>query len=271
MKQGKAIVEKWYRKLGFPHEYDDEFYQLLKEEQIDENVRPYDYAKNSTNGRKNFLMQLYFLEELSEKYAEKSIPQEIFDSTAQDIVLWTKTWTELRGYLCQEELLWLTHALSFRLFQIGRLQFCMHKADFEDAKNEIMLGENILDVHIPAIGPLYRQQCIDSFIQAKEFFDRYFPEFKYRYFTCHSWLLDETLKKYLPPESNILKFQSLYTPVSQDISDDILRYVFRWDIKRADLARLEAGKGFSEIIRNAALHGEEFHCTRGIIDKGKFN
>ncbi len=65
----------------------------------------------------------------------------------------------------------------------------------------------ILEVHIPALGPLRPQACAASFRQALEFFPRHFPQRRFAAFTCVTWLLDPQLVAYLPADSNILRFQ----------------------------------------------------------------
>jgi hypothetical protein len=67
-------------------------------------------------------------------------------------------------------------------------------------------GDPILDVHIPATGPMDHDACSRSFAQAREFFPRHFPEFDYRAFNCYSWLLDPQLRDHLPSESNLVRF-----------------------------------------------------------------
>lgn len=266
----REIIEKWYKKLNFPSEYDSQFYKMLSEEALDEKMTIDTYDKNCKNGRKNFLAQLYFLEALHERYVQKGIPEKIFSDTAQDLVKWTKTWTDIKGELWQGEFLWLSLHLSFRLFHIGRLQFCMHY--FDDAIDEygIKKGDNAVDVHIPASGALDIGECRKSFAQANAFFESYFPDFHYRFFMCHSWLLDKTLKKYLKPGSNILSFQKIFTPVREDVSDDIFKYCFKWNTRRENIGEFKAETGFAEGVKQAAYDGEVFYCTLGITDKTEF-
>jgi hypothetical protein len=74
---------------------------------------------------------------------------------------------------------------------------------------EVLLekGTKLLDVHIPADGPMDPRSCLESYQMANEFFPRFFPEHRYTGFVCCSWLLDPELEKILPAESNIVQFQ----------------------------------------------------------------
>lgn len=88
-----------------------------------------------------------------------------------------------------------------------RQPVCLKEQEWE---SRLARSDAILGVHIPAIGPMKYDACLASFREAKQFFATYFPQRIFRAFTCESWLLDPQLAKYLPPESNIVQFQSLF-------------------------------------------------------------
>lgn len=118
-------------------------------------------------------------------------------------------------------------------------------------------GDAVLDVHIPATGPLDEQAVERSFAQAGEFFPRHFPEFDYAGFTCISWLLDPQLRDCLPPTSNIVRFldrfrllplpgadhRQTYERVFGDANADIERAAptSPTHLQRAILAHVRAG------------------------------
>ena len=131
----------------------------------------------------------------------------------------------------------------------------------------IIKGEKVIEIHIPRGGKLDGEAVRDSIEQAKVFFAKYFPEFSYRYLTCHSWLLDDTLKKYLPPESNILQFGDLFERISKEKSNALLGYLFRWDTTEMNLPHAVCNTAFSQVIKKAVLAGEQFHEVLGIIPK----
>ncbi|HZR39317.1 MAG TPA: hypothetical protein VFB12_04330, partial [Ktedonobacteraceae bacterium] len=64
---------------------------------------------------------------------------------------------------------------------------------------------------------------------ARTFFARHFPEETYRFARCASWLLDPQLADYLPPTSNIIRFQRRFhiVPGGTDCDQDVMRFVFR--------------------------------------------
>lgn len=73
----RAIVEKWYKKIGFDTRYDKEFYDSLEKISVDASARVEDYDLECQDGKKNLLYFLYFCDELERKYIEKGIPLEL--------------------------------------------------------------------------------------------------------------------------------------------------------------------------------------------------
>jgi hypothetical protein len=63
-----------------------------------------------------------------------------------------------------------------------------------------------LYIHVPGGSPLAHDLC-KSFEQATEFFQRHFPERPYVCFCCDSWVLNSQLQEFLPPTSNMVRFQ----------------------------------------------------------------
>jgi len=137
---------------------------------------------------------------------------------------------------------WLGLHFRGELFALGRLQFLPYRLRtgpggplfwYEtDAVERLGAGfrpgDPALSVHIPEAGPLTPAACEESFRTAKVFFADHFPDLDYRIVTCTSWLLDEQLARYLPPTSNIVRFQRRFelVPGAQDADDDVFRFVF---------------------------------------------
>ena len=267
MSETKAIIEKWYKKLNFPKETEPDFYRALEEKEIDGAMTLEKYDKSSDDGEANLLYFLYFCQSLEEKYKEKGIPESILLDTLGDIVVWTKTWSALKGGLYLGELSWLSRHLGMRLFKLGRLQFCMADSEFEIKEKGLFVGAPVVEVHIPEGEPLLRQACESSVDAARDFFEKYFPKFDYPVFTCHSWLLDPTLKEILPKESNILRFADMFTVTKSDPSDALLGYIFFWGAKREDLASCTPKSTLATAVKSAVTHGKTFSESLGYIEK----
>ena len=260
----KSIIEKWYKKLNFPGKYDAEFYDALNEIEIQPiSISQYDITQK--DGRKNLLSYLYMCEEISAKYAQKGIDEEILLDTLADLVRWTETWSGLKGSLYFGETGWLRNHLGMNLFELGRLQYAFGEADWDVAKKNIKKGDNVIKIHIPGAGPLIKEDCERSLEKAKEFFKEFYPEYEYKYFTCHSWLLDETLKEILKPESNILSFQSLFEISGPEESYDIIKYVLKWDATKETVNSYVPATSFAKKVQERVNEGKAFYAALGVI------
>ena len=258
-----VIAEKWYKKLSFPDCYDEEFYKALKTVPVSDAVTPADFAEE-TDGKRSFISALYLCEQLAERYKQKYIPEKYLLDTLNDIRIWTETWSGIKGELYLGENAWLARHLDMKLIKIGRLQYCMANSEHSTEKYGINQNDNVLEIHIPATGPLSEKECDESLKLSKDFFAKYFPEFKYNYLTCHSWLLDPTLAEILNNESNIIKFQQLFDIVETESSDDILKYVFTWDTRRYNLNRHYAEGSLQKAVKKRISDGGNFLCGFGV-------
>lgn len=260
-----AVIEKWYRTLGFPQCYDREFHEALDTIPVSPDISIDTYDLNCPDGKKNLLSMLYLCEGVAEKYRELGIAEEILIATLQDIVRWTGHWSKVKGELFLGELPWLSRHMHVKLFKVGRLQFYMAPAEEEIPQFGIRKGDNVVELHIHHGGKLTPEAVQDSLRQGKEFLGRYFPDYTYTWFTCHSWLLDEKLKEYLPADSNIIRFGDLFTRVEQDDSNALLRFLFRWDTNEENLSTVECRTELHRKIKAAVLSGETFHEVLGVL------
>ena len=261
----EGIIEKWYKKLSFPKCCDKPFYEALRTIPVSDAITLEKYDLSCKDGKRNLLSFLFLCEETARRYRERGIPEEILTDTLRDIPRWTAEWTNVKGELFLGELEWLKGSVGLQLFKLGRLQFCADKAECDVPRYGIRKGDPVLAVHIPADGKLDIAACRASMERAKEFFAKYFPDFAPKAFTCHSWLLDDSLKAYLPDTSNILRFGDLFTKVRADESNALLRYIFRWDTNEMNLPHAVCNSAFSAKIKSAAMGGEIFHETYGVI------
>lgn len=259
------IIEKWYKALNFPARYDKEFYYALSYIKAEDfNIETYD--TDEKDGVKNLVAYLYMCEELALKYSEKGIPDDILYDTLSDIKRWLDTYSEINGRLYLGELYWLKQHLSMNLFKIGRLQYAFGKAKNDIHNKKIKKGDNVIEVHIPADGPLLREDCENSLKMAKQFFEEFYPNYKFEYFTCHSWLLDRTLKEILAPESNIIKFQDMFEVIESEESFSILKYVFRWDATKENINLYDTRSSFAANVKDSINNGKKFYEALGVIN-----
>ena len=261
------IIKKWYQELEFSPLYQNEFDTALRQTKISDAIEAETYDMAETDGKRNLLSYLYMCDSLWKKYQEKGISYEIFKDTIHDIVVWTDTWSNLKGELYLGEINWLKRHMTMKLFKLGRLQFCMAELPHDLEGTEFRQGDKVIEVHIPEGGGLTPEACDASFAMAKEFFTKFYPEFDYCCFTCHSWLLDDTLCKFIKPESNMIQFQNRFQVVSKEKSDAILRYTFAWNTTRSSLKNRVATSSFAQKVKEHALSGGEFYEAEGYILK----
>jgi len=258
----KVLADKWYKKIRFPAEYDEEFKELISaiSDPGEMLFTDYDFEANKDDNQKNLIMYLYFCEELSRKYEEKGIPEEILmASLVPDFPIMVKRCVCLTGKLGLLRAGWFNLHMNLKLYRLGRLQFCMHTC-YEDVPSKgLKKGDPVMDVHIPGEGPLDVDECQKSFDLCEKFFKKFFPDFKWDYYTCFSWVFDDVLENFLKEDSNILKFGKLFEPVHSVPADSILHFMFKYGIEsRDEIKDIPAKSSFAQKVKDYALSGGEF-------------
>lgn len=261
----EAIVG-WYKKLGFDPSCDKEFYPAVSRIPVADCVSIDTYTE-SEDGLRNLLTYLWLCEGLKKRYEELGIPEDILIDTVYDIVRWTDSYSDFKGKLYLGELSWLNRHMSANLFSLGRLQFAMGECEADAPKYGLKKGDPVIEIHIPAGGPITPEECAASMAKAREFFPKYFPDFEYKCFTCHSWLLDSVLTELLPESSNILRFREMFDVIHEDESNAILRYVFKWNTNVRNVKDAAAATPFAEKVKRRAMKGGVFHESFGVIAK----
>ena len=130
----------------------------------------------------------------------------------------------------------------------------------------VLLDEHsdIVQIHIPWGGKLERESCVASLQEAKNFFEKYFPEMKVRAFCTATWLLDRELGKVLPATSNIVAFGRLFRPLAvRDANDSqLLERVFG---RGANWGNCRATNSLQRAVLHHHHNGGQFRGTAGFI------
>lgn len=155
------------------------------------------------------------------EYQKRGIPDEIYYDTMRDITVWVNTLQAEENIVGLAEISWLRHTLYLNLFKIGRLQYQFFTANHllsglsPRTQYPIKSGEAVLNIHIPAGGRLSLDDCRASLAAARDFFEKYYPQYDYKGFVCDSWLLDCHNADFMRPDSNIVRFRELFDTVYQ--------------------------------------------------------
>lgn len=180
------------------------------------------FARN-LNGLQKLALVLKALPYVYENYKRKGIDEKIFFDTFSDIKIWCDNGFEQYGKQGLANIKWIEKHLSMKLFRIGRLQYefsrfmILPHAKIKDLlKCPYRLGERCVTLHIPQGEKLDIDKCLESLKDANDFFEKYYPDYKYRCYTVITWLVNPDLENVLDSDSNIVKFGKLF---------DILGYV----------------------------------------------
>jgi hypothetical protein len=172
----------------------------------------------------------------------RSVPDAVSWATLADLGRHLARYRRRHGVTGIDSQFWLSLHFRGLLYALGWLQFVPYRlltgpggplfwydaAKIETLGSGFRAGDPALSLHVPEDGPLTPAACGESFQAARAFFAGHFPEHAPQVVTCTSWLLDGQLARYLPPESNIVRFQRRFemVPGARDSDDEVFTYVF---------------------------------------------
>lgn len=200
-----------------------------------------------------------------EKYRQLGIPEHIFIKTLDDIRIWCEN-NDNKGLANYN---WIKNHLNCELFRIGRLQFQLFKCS-----NKLLdyscfpfdCGENVINIHIPQGEKLIYSDCIASLKEAVVFFNKYFPDYNYRYFFCESWLLYGDNCFFMEPSSNIMQFSAMFDIVcSVDIDKQSIERIF--GKRQLNKKKYQENTSLQRSAKAHLLNGGKLGMGIGIIDK----
>lgn len=125
-------------------------------------------------------------------------------------------------------------------------------------------GDPVISLHIPADGRL-APVLVDATIEdAKQFIAKYLPEFKYKAFSCHSWLLDPQLEDLLGEDSNIAKFGKRFIrQTGKSGGGAVFSFVFLDPHAKDDLDSLPENTRLTKSLKYHYLDGKCIYETFG--------
>ncbi|MCL2570992.1 MAG: acyltransferase domain-containing protein [Defluviitaleaceae bacterium] len=140
---------------------------------------------------------------------------------------------------------------------------------FSTREYDLVLSEHdhVLDVHIPACGPISQDDCKASMEKAISFAKKYFPEIDYKAFIVDSWLLSDELIEILSPDSNIVRFSKMFTRIGGYGGDHplIYKWIFGYEKDKAEWEHHEAITSLQKGAHKLLADGRWFIERKGFI------
>lgn len=218
---------------------------------------------------------------VSQYHQDRGIPEDVTWASLSDLGEKVASHRRMYGVGGLGRQNWLLLPYTGQVYTLGRLQFQLaHGRTGLDTVADDVVGNGsrdrrcgpgaddaVLDIHVPASGPLVPQLCDESLRWAADFFADHFSEHDFAFGTCRSWLLDEQLAEYLAEDTNIVRFQRRFhlVPGVRNADQEMHKYMFaanstglgsipppRTRLEHAVLAHLEAGRHWR--IRSGWCH-----------------
>ncbi len=173
-----------------------------------EKLKPLASKYNLDSRCVDMLFFLCNLEKMRQNYIKKGIGEKLFYDTAKDFKYKLDECKRTHGILGSPTFDWYYYFLNAEMVALGRFQF--HNIKFFDDLsykwNDITVnpGDTVVNIHIPASGPMPREMRMDAYKKAFEYYGKNKGE--YLVMTCASWLLYPVYKEVFAKGSNMYDF-----------------------------------------------------------------
>lgn len=143
-------------------------------------------------------------------YIQRGIPLDIYRSSMLAVKWKMQKTYPLYGVWGSGWAAWFRPFFQLRRFGIGRLEFELFPSMMDYQKGDVLIckGDPVINVHIPAAGPLNHDAVVESYQKAAAFFTGAFPSGVIP-FQCNSWLLYPPVSE-MVPKGNLWAFSSDY-------------------------------------------------------------
>jgi len=190
-------------------------------------------------------------------YRAKGIPEEVYTATMKCFSRFIAECGRKTGRKFFDRGWWTYRQVSMGLFRVGALEY-------EFRRHE---GENALAVHIPSDANLSPESVDASLARAGRFFQTYYPDYRFRWYTCGSWLLSPALGPLLGEASRIAAFQRRFTVLREDPADrEFVEWLFQVpkDTQPEDLPERTS---LQRKVKALLLRGGNVGTAYGVIER----
>jgi len=191
---------------------------------------------------------------LYEVYKEKGISDEIFFDTMKCFTRFSGECLEKTGRLAFDREWWTGRQIGLHLFRIGLLEFDMKYGD-----------DPYIGVHIPSDSVLEYGALKASFDSAREFFAKYFPEYKDCEIRCSTWLFAPEVRERLSETSRIRMFGDFFelTP-TETKSNSFTIWLFGVE-DTGNYENLKEDTSLQRSMKKFLLEGGKLTVTNGVL------
>ena len=220
-------------------------------------------------GVHTYTLHMLFFIILSRKtrkiYDERGIAPEIFRASMMDLHWKLLECKKMFGIWGTSVADWQIWWFEVKRFALGRFQYEL--VPFEDTyeKNGVSLhpGDLVINVHIPSCGPLRREEYMQSYAMAADFFRDSFEDRPVVFF-CESWMLFPEHRLFLPKISNILGFMQDYDIYKEEYNNGDLWRIFYEDHKKP-AQELPQDTGLQRAYRSWLMEGHQAGLGFGVF------
>lgn len=179
-----------------------------------------------------------------EIYKSKGIEDKIYFDTMKCYTRFIDETYKMTGKLYFDRYWWTTRQSGCHLFRIGELEYELKHID-----DEIVIG-----IHIPSDVDFSPSSVDTSIKNAKRFIEKFYPELVNVEYRCHSWILDNQLKKMLNENSNILSFQNRFEIFDDgEIGTEFIEWIY--NTKLNDIVNLPETTSLQKNMKKHLLNG----------------
>lgn len=211
--------------------------------------------KEDEDNIKMLYCQLEGARQAYDKYEEKHIPRDIYISTMKCFTRFLNECKEINGRMFFDRGWWTYRQVSMSIFRIGELEY-----EFNEYE-----GENTVSIHIPSDADLSKDAVDYSLKSADKFFKEYYDGYKYKKYTCFSWLLSPQLKPLLSESSNIKAFQERFDIIRENKEDkEYIEWLFQAPVN-TDYIKLPEKTSLQRRVKELLLNGGAVGMAYGIM------
>lgn len=200
-----------------------------------------------------------------EIYRERGISMDIFHCSMMDFRCKLMECYKVFGIWGTSVAWWQDWWFEIRRFGLGRFQYELVSFPDTYKKDGISLqpGDTVINVHIPSSGPLRREECLQSYAMAADFFRDSFVSRPVVFF-CESWMLFPEHPLFLPDTSHILEFMQDYDIYKSEYTNGDLWRIFNREYDgKPEL--LPADTGLQRAYRTRLMNGHQAGIGFGVF------